>query len=151
MVTNVATKSLTELLNRQVANWNLLYVKIHNYHWFITGPNFFTLHEKFEQLYNEADKYIDELAERILMMNGKPQATMREYLASASVKEASGNESEEEMVKTIIEDFGTLISESKEAIQVAEAENDDVTSDMLISICQSLEKHMWMLRSFIQG
>lgn len=33
-------KSVEQVLNRQVANLNVLYVKIHNYHWYVKGPNF---------------------------------------------------------------------------------------------------------------
>lgn len=45
--------SLEQVLNEQVANLNVLYVKIHNYHWYVKGENFFTLHVKFEELYND--------------------------------------------------------------------------------------------------
>ena len=44
------------------------------------GPQFFTLHEKFEELYTESATHIDEIAERILAIGGKPVATMKEYL-----------------------------------------------------------------------
>lgn len=55
----MSTKTnVVEVLNKQVANWNVLYVKLHNYHWYVTGPHFFTLHEKFEEFYNEAGTYI---------------------------------------------------------------------------------------------
>ncbi len=45
---------LTESLNTQVANFSVLYMKLHNYHWYVKGENFFTLHVKFEELYTEA-------------------------------------------------------------------------------------------------
>ncbi|EFU83065.1 Dps family protein [Staphylococcus lugdunensis M23590] len=41
-------------LNQQVANWTVAYTKLHNFHWYVKGPNFFSLHVKFEELYNEA-------------------------------------------------------------------------------------------------
>ena len=60
------TQELIQAINKQVANWTVLYVKLHHYHWFVTGHHFFTLHEKFEELYDEANGHIDVLAERIL-------------------------------------------------------------------------------------
>ena len=37
----MSTKTnVVEVLNKQVANWNVLYVKLHNYHWYVTGPHF---------------------------------------------------------------------------------------------------------------
>ena len=41
-------------LNQQVANWTVAYTKLHNFYWYVKGPNFFSLHTKFEELYNEA-------------------------------------------------------------------------------------------------
>jgi starvation-inducible DNA-binding protein len=146
-VQTVAT--LTDVLNKQISNWSVLFVKLHNYHWFVKGGQFFTLHEKFEELYNEAAGYIDELAERVLAINGKPLASMKEYLAQASVKEASGSENADGMVKAVTADFQMMIVELKEGMKAAEAAEDESTGDMLLAIHTSLEKHIWMLKSFL--
>ncbi|KAF6610761.1 DNA starvation/stationary phase protection protein, partial [Paenibacillus sp. EKM208P] len=74
---NTQTKSVEELLNRQVANLNVLYVKIHNYHWYVKGSSFYTLHVKFEELYNEVTLKMDEIAERLLALKGSPSATLK--------------------------------------------------------------------------
>jgi starvation-inducible DNA-binding protein len=140
---------LTDIVNKQIANWSVLYIKLHNYHWFVKGPQFFTLHTKFEELYNEASLHIDELAERLLALGGAPVATMKECLQAASVKEATGQETAEEMVSTLVNDFETMISELKEGMKIAEEVGDETTGDMLLGIHQSLEKHVWMLKSFL--
>lgn len=142
-------EKLIDIVNKQVANWNVLYVKLHNYHWYVKGPQFFTLHTKFEELYNEAALHIDELAERLLALGGKPLATMKDYLAVASVHEAKGNETAEEMVAEIVRDFETMIEELKAGMDYAGEIGDETTGDMLLGIHQSLEKHVWMLKSFL--
>lgn len=142
-------EKLIDIVNKQIANWNVLYVKLHNYHWYVKGPQFFTLHTKFEELYNEAALHIDELAERLLALGGKPLATMKEYLTVASVQEAKGNETAEEMVAEIVRDFETMIEELKDGMNYAGEINDETTGDMLLGIHQSLEKHVWMLKSFL--
>ncbi|SFA39778.1 starvation-inducible DNA-binding protein [Parageobacillus thermantarcticus] len=142
-------KQLTDIVNKQIANWSVLYIKLHNYHWYVKGSQFFTLHEKFEQLYNEAALHIDELAERLLALGGAPVATMKECLEQSSVKEATGQETAEQMVATIVSDFETMIEELKEGMQVADEVGDETTGDMLLGIHQSLEKHVWMLKSFL--
>ncbi|MEO2204422.1 Dps family protein [Paenibacillus pabuli] len=142
-------KSVEQVLNRQVANLNVLYVKIHNYHWYVKGPNFFTLHVKFEEFYNEVTVQMDEIAERILTLKGSPVATMKEYLELSSIQEAAGGEDAKTMVQNLIEDFATLSNEYQEGIEVAEAAEDQPTSDMLTGFKADLEKHMWMLRSFL--
>ncbi|MBY0118284.1 Dps family protein [Paenibacillus sp. FSL L8-0435] len=142
-------KSVEQVLNRQVANLNVLYVKIHNYHWYVKGPNFFTLHVKFEEFYNEVTVQMDEIAERILTLKGSPAATMKEYLELSSIQEAAGGEDAKTMVQNLIEDFATLSNEYQEGIDVADSAEDQPTSDMLTGFKADLEKHMWMLRSFL--
>lgn len=143
------SNDLVQAVNKQVANWTVLYVKLHNYHWYIKGRHFFTLHEKFEELYNEASQYIDELAERILAIEGNPVATMEECLKVASIKEALGNENEEAMVKSIIQDFEMMVKELHDGIHVAEKADDEGTADMFIGIMQSLKKHIWMFNAYL--
>lgn len=62
------------------------YTKLHNFHWYVKGPNFFSLHEKFEELYNEASQYVDDLAERILAIGGNPVATLKRKFRTFNCK-----------------------------------------------------------------
>jgi len=141
-------KTIQEHLNRQIANWSILYIKLHNYHWYVTGTQFFTLHAKFQEFYEEAALHVDEIAERLLALRGKPMARMSDYLSNANIKEASGEESAEEMVDQLIADFTTVIGELKEGMEAADAAGDETTADMLLAIHTSLEKHVWMLSAF---
>lgn len=57
------TETLVEKsMNTQLSNWFILYSKLHRFHWYVKGPHFFTLHEKFEELYNEAAETADAIA-----------------------------------------------------------------------------------------
>lgn len=146
----MAHEKTAEILNRQVANWNVLFVKLHNYHWYVKGENFFKLHEKFEELYNEAATHIDELAERLLTVGGEPVATMKEYLSISTINEAQGERATNDMVQRLLHDFEGMTEELRNDISVLEDEvGDEVTADMLIGVRSSLEKHSWMLRSFL--
>ncbi|GAA4711787.1 Dps family protein [Brevibacillus fulvus] len=140
---------MEEVLNKQIANWSVLFVKLHNYHWYVKGNQFFTLHAKFEELYNEASGHIDELAERLLAIHGRPLATMSDYLKFSTIKEATGTETADQMVRTIVSDFSAMIEELKKGMDTAASLHDETTADMLLSIHTSLEKHVWMLQSFL--
>lgn len=74
---NNNNEDVVRVLNQQVANWTVAFTKLHNFHWYVKGPNFFALHTKFEELYDEASQFIDDLAERILAIGGNPVATLR--------------------------------------------------------------------------
>ncbi|GAB6929257.1 Dps family protein [Paenibacillus sp. JCM 10914] len=142
-------QDLQHVLNVQVANWSLLGVKLHHYHWFVKGPQFYVLHEKFEELYNTAAGYVDELAERLLAVGGKPAATMSQYLQLATLKEASNEESAEQMVGQLVADFRQLAEELKAGIDAAGQEHDDATADLLTGMMSNVQKHAWMLSAYL--
>lgn len=136
-------------LNQQVANWTVAYTKLHNFHWYVKGPNFFSLHTKFEELYNEASQYVDDLAERILAIGGNPVATLKESLELSIVKEAETHYTAEEMVKAFSEDLTQISKQLGKAIEVAGEAGDDVSEDMFIGMQTSVDKHNWMFKSYL--
>jgi starvation-inducible DNA-binding protein len=140
---------LNQELNVQVATWSVVYTKLHNFHWYVKGHQFFTLHVKFEELYNEATAYMDEIAERLLALGGKPVATMKEQLELSVVDEATSKESSDEMVQTVVSDYDKIMASLKRGMELAAEDNDDMTEDMLNAIHQNLEKHSWMLSAFL--
>lgn len=144
------SKQYVESVNLQVANFTVLYEKLHHYHWFLKGHHFFTLHVKFEELYNEVTLHLDAIAERLLIIGEKPISTLKQCLETASIEEADETEqSEQEMVQAVIDDFSKIIAEMKDAIKAAEEADDHVTADMFIGISESLGKHVWMLKAFL--
>ena len=83
-------------------------------------------------------------------MEGKPLATMKEYLATSSVSEGTSKESAEEMVQTLVNDYSALIQELKEGMEVAGEAGDETSADMLLAIHTTLEQHVWMLSAFLK-
>lgn len=141
--------TIDKVINQQLANWNVLYTKLHNFHWYVKGPAFFTLHAKFEELYEEAASVIDELAEQLLMIGGKPIASLKQYIEYASISEANEDITAEEMVQTLVNDYSLIIEELKAGMEVAQQNNDEVTSDLFLGLIEKLNKHTWMLKSFL--
>lgn len=143
--------TLEQVLNQQIANWNVLYTKLHHFHWYVKGHHFFTLHAKFEELYEEAAATIDEFAEQLLANGGSPISTLKESLELATIKETNEKLTAEEMVQTVVNDFSLIIDELKSGMGVAEQNNDEVTSDMFLGLIGKLEKHNWMLKSYLNA
>ncbi|MGX6445569.1 Dps family protein [Neobacillus sp. K501] len=143
------TKSLTDRMNQQVANFSVLYMKLHHYHWYVKGANFFTLHMKFEELYKEAALHLDTIAERMLVLRATPASTLQEALELSVIKEASEEEDAETMMSTLAEDLDTLCKELTETITLAEEQEDEPTADMFVHIRTSLEKHRWMVEAYL--
>ncbi|MCU5746603.1 DNA starvation/stationary phase protection protein [Staphylococcus sp. SQ8-PEA] len=142
-------EEVVRVLNQQVANWTVAFTKLHNFHWYVKGPNFFALHTKFEELYDEASQFIDDLAERILAIGGNPVATLKESLEISIIDEAGKNYKAEEMVAELSQDFTNVSKQLEEAIEVASKAEDDVTEDMFIGMQTDIDKHNWMLKSYL--
>ena len=67
--------NLVNNLNGLLANFQIYYQNLRGLHWNIKGKNFFELHVKFEEFYTDSQVKIDEVAERILTLQGKPLHT----------------------------------------------------------------------------
>jgi len=143
--------TLSSVVNQLVANEGVLFVKLHQYHWYVQGPHFFTLHEKFEELYNMTSDYFDAFAERLLAKGDKPLSTLGEYLEHAAISEKRYDKkvSAEEMVHNLIDDYQTIKNIALEGIELAGAENDAVTEDMLIEYKENIDETVWMLEAYL--
>ncbi|GGH86139.1 starvation-inducible DNA-binding protein [Pullulanibacillus pueri] len=143
-------QKLINFLNQELSNFNVMYVKLHRYHWFVQGHHFFGLHALFEDLYKEFATDLDAIAERVLAIGGKPLATMSKYLEECTLKEAQADDKESEIMSQLHEDYNQLIKEIKETgLPLAKELEDETTVDFLIQLLAKFEKHVWMLRSFL--
>ena len=142
------TENIVNALNSVLANYQLFYQKLRNFHWNVKGSSFFELHALFENQYNEAQTTIDEIAERIRIFNHTPLSNYTDYLKLSTIKESPDDLKSDEMIEVILEDYETLISLINKAANVAADETDSVTEDLLIGFIFSLEKTHWMLSSF---
>jgi starvation-inducible DNA-binding protein len=142
---------IVDKLNIHLADWNVLYTKLHHYHWYVTGPHFLALHAKFEELYEFAATSLDEVAERILALGGKPISSLRQYLGQTLLTEAGKESTDTEMLEAVISDFRKLADSLKETANLADESGDKVTSDFLGGHIEELQKQIWMLTATAQG
>lgn len=150
-VCTVDNQQLINFLNQLLSNQFVLYVKLHRYHWFIQGRNFFSLHKQFEHMYEEIADDIDEIAERILMINGKPLATLVKYVKEATLEEASADDEEQEMIEQLLHDLQQMTTEiQNEGLSKAVELEDGPTEDLLIGLQGKLEKYIWMLKAYLK-
>ncbi|OZU90243.1 DNA starvation/stationary phase protection protein [Virgibacillus indicus] len=142
-------QKLINFLNQLLSNYFVMYVKLHRYHWFVQGRHFFQLHELFEEMYTMFANDLDEVAERILMIDGKPLATMIKYLKETTLYEANADDKEDEIIAQLIQDYEQIIAEIRDiGLELAREQKDDPTEDLLISLRAKLEKHIWMLKAY---
>ena len=137
-------------LNKLVANLTVLYTKLHSFHWYVKGRSFYTLHEVFEKYYDNVTETLDEVAERLLAVGGRPVSTLKGALELATIEEASEEETTEQMVAAVLADFELLISDLSKLMESSEEQGDQGTSDLCLGIKTELEKNAWMLKSYLE-
>tara|TARA_R100000951_G_C2613253_1_gene171918 strand:- start:630 stop:1106 length:477 start_codon:yes stop_codon:yes gene_type:complete len=142
------TKDVVENLNKLLANLHVHYQKLRNYHWNVEGPDFFDIHETFEEEYNEVKLEIDEVAERIRVFGKTPYSTLSKYLEISEIKETGTDLNADEMVKEILRDFEILLSFMVDSIEASEKIGDISTNDLITGFMKRREKKHWMLTAF---
>ena len=139
--------NLEQFLNELLADLNVFYRKLQNYHWNVEGKDFFTAHAKLEELYNEINKSIDEIAEHILILGGQPLGTLKDYLEISTIKEAENKKvKSDEVYNNLITDFGELLKKSIQIKEQADKQNEYSTSSLIDEYILVYGKYIWMLK-----
>lgn len=139
------TTATAKELNVLLADYHLYYQKVRNFHWNVVGGNFFDLHIKFEDMYEDAKTKIDEIAERILTLRFQPTSNFSDYLKMSSIKESSENTKDIDMVKKLLTDHGLLLKQMRKVIETADEAGDEGTIDLIGGYIGYIEKVSWML------
>ena len=136
-------------LSKLLADSYSLYLKTHNYHWNVTGPQFNTLHTMFEGQYTELATAVDEIAERIRALGIKAPGSYSDFAKLTSIDEGTGEESAVDMIRQLVIGQEAVVRTARQAFPAAEAANDEPTADLLTQRMQLHEKNAWMLRSML--
>ncbi|MBE7639249.1 DNA starvation/stationary phase protection protein [Salegentibacter sp. BLCTC] len=139
------TGKTVDELNVLLADYHLYYQKLRNFHWNVIGKNFFDLHEKFEELYDDAKLKVDEIAERILTLRYTPVSNLSDYLKSSNIEESKSDLTDYEMIETLLKDHGTLLKQMRAVVETADKAGDEGTIDLIGAYIRELEKTSWML------
>lgn len=139
-------ENIIKELNQFLADLNVFYRKLQNYHWNIEGRDFFVIHGKLEEYYDEINKSIDEVAEFILTKNEQPLGTMKDYIEITKITEAENKKVSSEVVfNELINDFSYLLKNVKAIKKEAEKMEDDATSALMDEYIIDYGKKIWML------
>jgi starvation-inducible DNA-binding protein len=140
---------VADALSNVMADTFVLYLKTHNFHWNVTGPMFHTLHQMFEEQYNELWLAVDAIAERIRSLGFIAPGSYGEFTRLTYLQEAplAGNASE--MIAELLRDQETAARTARSALAAARAAVDAPTEDLLTQRLAAHEKAAWMLRSLL--
>lgn len=140
-------ENLITKLNEYLADLNVFYRKLQNYHWNIEGKDFFIVHAKLEEYYNDINSQIDEVGEYILTIGAQPLGTMKDYLNVTKIKEAENVKIKSDVVyNEITKDFSSLLDCTKKIKEEADKINNYETSTFMDEFIAEYSKILWMLK-----
>jgi len=140
---------LIEKLNDLLANYQVFYQNSRGFHWNIKGDKFFELHLKFEELYNDLQIKIDEIAERILTLGGTPIHSFAGYLKTSEIKPLENQTNGPVCVGHILDAFAILLVKEREILDLSAGLNDEGTNAMASDYIREKEKLVWMYSAFL--
>ncbi|MFV0541560.1 MAG: Dps family protein [Aestuariibaculum sp.] len=143
------TKELAADLNGLLANFQIYYQNLRGIHWNIKGKRFFDLHAKFEELYNDTNIKVDEIAERILTLGETPLHTFGDYVENAQVPIGKNISQDEKAVNLIVDSLAVLLKIERELLDKSGELNDEGTNSMMSDFITEQEKTVWMMKAWL--
>jgi starvation-inducible DNA-binding protein len=147
VMSNSTVEGTVQDLEKLLADTYVLYVKTQNYHWNLVDPRFSSLHKFFEEQYEELAEAVDEIAERIRMLNHRAPGSMRSFLAHTRLEESEEELDGRLMVEQLLSDHEVIIDELRKGIAKTSERGDEGTADLMVQRLRAHEKQAWMLRS----
>ena len=142
-------KVLAKDLNSLLANFQLYYQNLRGIHWNIKGRAFFDLHVKFEELYNDANLKVDEIAERILTLGETPLHTFDDYTNSGKVPVGKNVSEDDKAVKLIVDSLTELLKIERDILNKSDEADDEGTNAMMSDFISQQEKTVWMMKAWL--
>ncbi len=141
--------ALSNDLNELLANFQRYYQNLRGIHWNIRGKRFFDLHVKFEELYNDANIKVDEIAERILTLGGVPLHTYEDYIAKSKVPVGKNITKDEAAIRLIVDSLTKLLLIERKILNTAGDADDEGTNSMMSDFITEQEKTVWMMKAWL--
>lgn len=134
-------------MNKLIADFTVLYNKLHTYHYNVVGKEFYSMHVMLEGEYDTFHGWIDEVAEAIKINGEYPVATIKEMLELTSIKEAEAKDySASEILNDLLSDYEGLIAymyEVKETLPM-------ISENMLEEFITYLSKQVWFIKATLK-
>lgn len=143
------SEALSAELNELLASFQQYYQNLRGIHWNIKGKRFFDLHAKFEELYNDANLKVDEIAERILTLGGVPLHTFEDYKNASKVPVGKDVTQDEDAIRLIVDSLKELLIIERKILEQAGDANDEGTLSMMSDFITEQEKTVWMMKAWL--
>jgi starvation-inducible DNA-binding protein len=143
---------IVELCNARLADAIDLQTQCKQAHWNVKGPSFIALHELFDKVNEDAEEYVDLIAERLVQLGGVAEGTARAVAKRSSLAEygakGAGGRDHVEALSSALAAFG---KGARAAINQADDAGDADTADIFTEISRGTDKWLWFVEAHLQA
>lgn len=123
------------------------YLKAHNYHWNVEGPDFYEFHKLFAEIYEEVYGSIDSLAEQIRTLDVYAPGSLTRIKELTNVSEDDSVPRPTIMANNLFVENNKVLVSLMTGYKMAEEMGELGISNFLQDRIQAHQKHSWFLRS----
>lgn len=144
-------ETLKELMKKVLADTFAMYLKAHNYHWNVEGPDFAQYHTFFGNLYEELFDAVDTAAEQIRALDAYAPGSFSRFKELTDIEDEISVPSCVMMAQRLSDDNEIVLASLNMAFKLAEQFDKQGLMDFLAGRIDIHNKHGWMLRSIAKN
>ena len=138
-------------VNQYLADLSVWNVKLHNLHFNVTGPQFKSIHEYLESIYDEAFEYFDAVAEHVKMQGEFPLVNSVEYAKLAKIGELGQEDiPQAKVIDILLKDFKYMNDQAVAIRAAADEEGDFLLVSMMEDHVAYYVKQIWFIESMLK-
>ena len=143
---------INRVLNQHLADSFDLLSQVKQAHWNVKGSDFWQLHKLFDEVAEQAEEWVDELAERVTALGGYATGTVRMAAASSTLPEFPTDiTAGMDYVKAVAARLAAFTNSARGAIDQTDTLGDANTADLLTEISRGADKYLYFLEAHLQG
>lgn len=139
-------------MQQAFANNFTFYLKSHNYHWSVGGPDFVQYHKFLEEIYDDAQDNIDTYAEKIRQLGGYPQGDYRDLFVNTQLMDPVDTVTNPMvMFANLMTDIDIIVQQLQDAYDVAGIAREYGVQNFLAERIDAHRQQAWMIQNILGG
>lgn len=141
---------LVDHLKILLASSQAFAIKSQNFHWNIESSNFFEYHKFYDELYNDVNGTIDQIAEYIRILNAYTPGSLQRYAELSVIKDQIKIPRAELMFRESLNDCHIMSEMAVNIFTEATNENQQGIANFMAELQDLYGKKSWFIRSVLK-
>lgn len=144
--------NLVKQMLQAFANNFTFYLKSHNYHWSVTGPDFVQYHKFLEEIYDDAQDNIDTYAEKIRQIGAYPEGDYRDIVKNTQLMDPVDTVKDPMIIfANLMDDIDVIVTQLQGAYDIAGTYKEYGIQNFLAERIDAHRQQAWMIQNILGG